>query len=359
MFITFVVDVQGLFGLGMSFNGRTLVSRTRNTGSSPVLPTKENMSYSLQQLLLNKCLVNGAGFNVEEIIEKIYSKKAIKIIYGETYDQYGMTIDSLKYYLFLSLLHKSLEEMGIKAESFVIIGDIHSIKNKIVKNKERLLLDAKTRLDQINKIKFKLGLKFKPILMSDIFKNKEFRSRAEKISQALIGSEELKEIAKKTILQNRQSQEEEAGFGYVIEEVALIMDFDIKIGPPREIYYDQLARKLGANNLCGIYLRPTYPLGVNFDYFINHPEIEKYGLTPYKAGSNKMQDQRIIIGKTSVQNIRDLIEKSYIPRDILLANPILDLACIVAMSEQIEIQELVNDRAELTSRLLKLIKEIV
>ncbi|KKW30120.1 MAG: hypothetical protein UY74_C0051G0008, partial [Candidatus Kaiserbacteria bacterium GW2011_GWC2_52_8b] len=91
------------------------------------------------------------------------------------------------------------------------------------------------------------------------------------------------------------------------------------------------------------YLRPTYPLGVNFDYFINHPEIEKYGLTPYKAGSNKMQDQRIIIGKTSAQNIRDLIEKSYIPRDILLANPILDLACIVAMSEQIEIQELVND----------------
>ena len=72
-----------------------------------------------------------------------------------------------------------------------------------------------------------------------------------------------------------------------------------------------------------------------------------------------MQDQRIIIGKTSVQNIRDLIEKSYIPRDILLANSILDLACIVAMSEQIEIQELVNDRAELTSRLLKLIKEIV
>lgn len=323
------------------------------------------MSSLLQQLLSNKCLINEAGFDVEEIIEKIHSKKVIKIIYGETYDQYGMTIDSLKYYLFLSLLHNSLEEMGIRVESFVIIGDLHSIKNKTVKNKDDLLSNAKTRLNQINKIKSKLGLKFKPILMSDIFKNTKFRKRLRTITQIFNKSEELKEIAKKTILVNRQSQEEKAGFEYVLEEVALIMDYDIKIGPPREVYFDQLARELGAS-LCGIYLRPTYPLGVNFDFFINHLEIEKYGLTPYKAGSNKMQDKRIIIGKTSEQTIRELIEASYAPRDILLANPILDLASIIAMSEQVEIgkmdgkiKELMNNREEMTNRLLKLIKEIV
>ena len=72
-----------------------------------------------------------------------------------------------------------------------------------------------------------------------------------------------------------------------------------------------------------------------------------------------MQDQRIILGKTSAQNIRDLIEKSYIPGDILLANPILDLACIVSMASQIDIHELLNNREELTNRLLNLIKEIV
>lgn len=320
------------------------------------------MSSLLQQLLSNKCLVNEAGFDVEEIIEKIYSKKVIKIIYGETYDQYGMTIDSLKYYLFLSFLHNSLEEMGIRVKSFVIIGDLHSIKNKTVKNKDDLLSNAKTRLNQINKIKSKLGLKFKPILMSDTFKNTKFRKRLRTITQIFNKSEELKEIAKKTILVNRQSQEEKAGFEYVLEEVALIMDYDIKIGPPREVYFDQLARELGAS-LCGIYLRPTYPLGVNFDFFINHSEIEEYGLTPYKAGSNKMQDQRIVIGKTSEQMARSLIEKTYIPRDILLANPILDLASIVAMGEQTEIeemnslmQELMNNRGMLVNRLLKLIK---
>lgn len=324
------------------------------------------MANLLQQLLSNKYLTNGAGFDVEEIIEKIYSRKVIKVVYGETYDQHGMTIDSLKYYLFLSLLHKALEGMGVEVESFVVIGDLHSIKNKSVKNKEDLLLDAKIRLSQINKIKFKLGLKFRPLLMSDIFKNTEFRKRLETITNVFNKSERLKQIAKKTILVNCQSQEEKAGFEYTLEEVALIMNFDIKIGPPREVYYDQLVKELGANNFCGIYLRPTYPLGVNFDFFINHLEIEKYGLTPYKAGSNKMQDKRIIIGKTSEQTIRELIETSYAPRDILLANPILDLASIIVMSEQVEIgkmdgkiKELMNNREEMTNRLLKLIKEIV
>lgn len=312
---------------------------------------------NLQKLLTNKCLINGVGIDVEEIIEKIYSKKIIKIIYGETYDEHGMTIDSLKYSLFLSLLHKTLEEMRIRVESFVIIGDLHSVKNKMVTNKDGLLSEAHSRLDQINKIKSIFKLKFEPVLMSGIFKISKFKDRLQTVTKVFHNSDKLKEIAKRTVLQNRQTQEEKAGFGYTLEEVALIMNFDVKIGPPREIYYDQLARELGAD-LCGIYLRPTYPLGVNFDYYINNPEIEKFGLTPYKAGSNKMQDHRIILGKTSEQAIRDLINNSFVPRDMSLANPLLDLVSIIGMVEQIEIQELVNNRGELIDKLLKLIKEI-
>lgn len=284
--------------------------------------------------------------------------KPIRIIYGETYDEYGLTIDSLKYYLFLSLLHNTLEEVGIKVESFVIIGDLHSVKNKIVKNKDGLLSGAKARIDQINKIKSIFKLKFEPVLMSNIFGDSKFKNRLETITPIFNKSEELKELAKKTVLENRQAQEEDSGFSYALEEVALIMDFDIKIGPPRETYYDQLARKLGSN-LNGIYLRPTYPLGMNFDFFINNPEIGEFGLTPYKAGSNKMQDHRIILGKTSEKDIKNLINNSYIPRDVFLANPILDLACIVGMRYQIDIFDLLNSREELTNKLLGLIKEIV
>ena len=307
---------------------------------------------NLQKLLTNKCLVRKTDSLV------LNGSKPRRIIYGETYDEYGLTIDSLKYYLFLSLLHKTLEEMGIMVESFVIIGDLHSIKNKIIKNKDGLLSEANARLDQINKIKSKLELKFEPVLMSDVFENSEFKKQLETITPIFNKSEELKELAKKTILQNRQAQEEKTGFEYTLEEVALIMNYDIKVGPPRETYYDQLAQKLGSN-LKGIYLRPTYPLGMNFDFFINNPEIEEFGLTPYKAGSNKMQDQRIILGKTSEQSIRNLINKSYVPSDISLANPILDLACIVSMVDKTEVSELMTNREDLIDRLLKLIKEVV
>lgn len=307
---------------------------------------------NLQKLLANKCFVQKADSLV------VNKSKPIRIIYGETYDEYGLTIDSLKYYLFLSLLHKTLEEMGITVESFVIIGDLHSVKNKIVKNKDGLLSGTNARLDQLNKIKSIFELKFEPVLMSNAFSNPKFKNRLETITPIFNKSEELKELAKKTVLENRQTQEEKSGFGYVLEEVALIMDFDIKIGPPREIYYDQIAQKLGSN-LKGIHLRPTYPLGVNFDFFINNPEIEEFGLTPYKAGSNKMQDRRIVLGKTSEEVIRNLINSSYIPRDIFLANPVLDLACIVGMRYQIDIFDLLNDREGLTRGLLNLIKEIV
>ena len=307
---------------------------------------------NLQLLLANKCLVQKADSLVVD------NSKPIRIIYGETYDEYGLTIDSLKYYLFLSLLHKTLEDMGIKVESFVIIGDLHYVKNKIVQNKDGLLSEAHARLVQVNKIKSKLELKFEPVLMSNIFGDPMFKNRLETITPIFNKSEELKELAKKTILQNRQAQEEKTGFEYTLEEVALIMNYDIKIGPPRETYFDQLAQKLGSG-LKGIYLRPTYPLGMNFDFFINNPEIEEFGLTPYKAGSNKMQDQRIILGKTSEQSIRNLINKSYVPSDISLANPILDLACIVSMVDKTEVSELMTNREDLIDRLLKLIKEVV
>ena len=72
-----------------------------------------------------------------------------------------------------------------------------------------------------------------------------------------------------------------------------------------------------------------------------------------------MRDNRIILGETPEQKIRELIKNSYIPDDRLLANPILDLACIVSMARQIEVQKLLENRNELTNRLLGLIKEII
>ena len=147
---------------------------------------------------------------------------------------------------------------------------------------------------------------------------------------------ERKEFYKKTILKNRITQEEEVGYQYTLEEVALIIGYDIKVGPPRETYYDQMARELGAkvcnNDFCGLYLKPTYPLGLNFDYFVTHPEIEEFGVTPYKAGSNKLQNNRIVLGTTSLDECKKLIDSSFVSSNLILPNPVLDIYLIAKMA---------------------------
>lgn len=301
---------------------------------------------SLINLLENKYLIKSALPSIAKIIEKVKKEKQVRLVYGETYDMFGLTVDSLKYYFFLSLLHETLKSMRINVTSTVIIGDLHSVKNKLVVNKNELLKNAEDRIILINKIRNIYKLKFEAVLMSDHVKDKNFQNRLKIIKPIFQSSNELKDLAKKTVLKNRLSQEEENEYQYTLEEVAIITGFDIKIGPPREIYFDQIARSLGSkvNNLsfCGIYLNPTYPLGLNFDYFINHPEIEEFGLTPYKAGSNKLQENRIIIGQSSFEQSKKLIENSFISRNPFLPNPVLDIYLISKMAEY-----LINSKKEL------------
>ncbi|MCJ7740083.1 hypothetical protein MUP32_02055 [Candidatus Microgenomates bacterium] len=291
----------------------------------------------IEDLLTEKHLISSVFPSVGTILKKIKGQNSIKLIYGETYDQFGMTIDSLKYYFFLSLLHKLLKNEGVKASSEIIVGDLHSVKNKLVTNKENLLFDANTRLKLINKIKATYNLSIEPRLMSQIFNDVDFKERLSIITPIFRKSEKLIEIARKTVLQNRITQEEKAGYQYILEEVALITGFDVKIGPPREIHYDQLARLLGKNvgneDFCSLYLKQTYPLGLRFDFFVSHPEIEQYGLTPYKAGSNQLQDNRIILGRTGYGRCEKLINGSFISNNPSLPNPVLDIYVISQMAE--------------------------
>ena len=301
---------------------------------------------STAKVLENKYLINSALPSVVKIIEKIKTNKQVKLVYGETYDMFGLTIDSLKYYFFLSLLHEALKSHVINFTSTVIIGDLHSVKNKLVTNKTELLNNAEDRIKLINRIKNIYKLKFEVVLMSDYVKDKDFQNRLKIIKPIFQNSNELKDLAKKTILKNRLSQEEENEYQYTLEEVAIITGFDVKIGPPREIYFDQIARSLGSKvnnpNFGGIYLKPTYPLGLNFDYFINHPEIEEFGLTPYKAGSNRLEENRIIIGQTSFDESKKIIESSFCSKNPLLPNPVLDIYLISKMAEY-----LINSKKEL------------
>src|SRR5438552_7029389 len=100
-----------------------------------------------EDLLAQKRLVHDALPSVDAVLAKATRKEPIKLVYGETYDAFGLTLDSLKYYFFLALLQESLQANGVDASATIIVGDLHSIKNKIVQDKDSLLNSAGSRFD--------------------------------------------------------------------------------------------------------------------------------------------------------------------------------------------------------------------
>jgi len=287
-------------------------------------------------LLSDKRLIQGALPSVDAVLSAPKSVP-IRLVYGETFDAHGLTVDSLKYYFFTALLGGLLEREGYTVTASVITGDLHSIKNKIVADKDGLLGSAAERSDFMTKIKDVFGLRFDSLLMSDLFESDDYKKRLATITPIFQNSAELQAVARKTVLVNRLAQEEKSGFAYTLEEVALITGFDIKIGPPREQHYDKLARTLGPEvgnaDFRGLYLAPTYPLGLGLDYFVTHPEIEEFGLTPYKAGSNQLQDSRIVLGVTTAADCKRLIDTSFVAKNPILPNPVLDIYIIAQLAE--------------------------
>lgn len=298
---------------------RMLVPKTGDIGSSPIPPTMTDYNLIINEL--KKSLVHRRCF------------------YGETYDTFGITVDSLKYYLFLSLLHQNLARPGVSCESVVIIADVATgINQSSQKFATAISQISQDRLNYCQKLKKYYHLPINFVLMSDFFTANPILQRVESFKKVGRHNPQVIELLSKTVLQNKIKQEIESGFHYGFEEIATGSFFDIKIGPPREQYYDQAAaiisRELRVNQLSSIYLSPTYPLGQDFSYFLTHPEIEEFGLTPYKAGSNQLQDFRIIIGRDN--HLAQLFQDTYLTTNPTLPNPILDLLFITDMAQKIK-----------------------
>ena len=125
---------------------------------------------------------------------------------------------------------------------------------------------------------------------------------------------------------------------YSFDEITTIMDLDIKVGPPREDLYDNIARELarreGKAPLMSLFLTPTFPVGKNWAYFFAQEGIEDHGITAYKAGSKRLQDFRILPGRTTAEQAKSLIDSSFISADPALPNPTLDIGIICEMARR-------------------------
>jgi len=299
----------------------------------------DKIKMKLKEFLEQKGLVVAVP-TPEEIIERIEKIKPrkLKILYGETYDKFGEPIDSLKHYFFVANLSKVLEDLGIPTEPTILIANTAVCRNEPVENHSNVMEYGNKRADLLKKINsiYKTGLNI--LFMDEFIHTKQFEKKVDEIREKCFGDYELMEMLEKTVPGDKVDIEKKKGFQYSLEEIATILDFDIKIGPPREKFYDELANKIAKsinkNDLLPIYLTPSYPIGLKFDFFLANPEIEEYGITAYKAGSKGLQNNRIIIGKTNKNDLKKLIENTFISKNPLLPNPIVDLCIIAEMAEQ-------------------------
>ena len=266
-------------------------------------------------------------FPSKRAVFDVLKKPGVNILYGETHDLLGITVDSLKYYLFVALF----------PDSTILIADTASTINQSSGDGQTILEEGKRRLVQIQEIIQTYHLPVRVQLMSELFKERHVQDLIEQVQRVVAATPEIQSMLQKTVLQNRIRQEDKSAYRYAAEAIATSLLFDLKVGPPRERFYDEaamlIATALKRECYKSIYLTPTYPLGLDFLYFLLHPEIEEFGLTPYKAGSNKLQDYRIILGKTIPEQIQKLINTTFVPKPAGLPDPVGDLKNIIHLAK--------------------------
>lgn len=254
--------------------------------------------------------------------------KKLQLFYGETVDEFGMPIDSLKYYFALSQLQKQLS-----AEATIVVADVASLLNdSAIQKQERIKTSLHNRIALLNKIIAVYGLPIKIRLMSDLFETNEYKILRKKVGE--VDMKIVEPLLSQTVPINKLEEERKKNFRYALDAIATALLFDVKVGPPRERFYDEAGEKIMPGKLKSVYLTPTYPLGQNFAFFLTHPEIEEFGVTPYKAGSNKLQNYRIILDETPLERVKELIQTSFESLKPETAHPVFDLFEITQIAKR-------------------------
>lgn len=293
----------------------------------------------LEQLLSTRGLVQQTP-SADEIREraKLVSPHPIKLFYGETYDDKGNTIDSMKYYFFVAELADALREERFAVDPAILIADTAACRN-VGDNLERqymMLGTARTRfVEQVNQV---YGTNLRIIRMSEYIGSPEFIKERDEIMQKCKADQELMRGVEKTVPESKLDIERKKGFLYSFDEITTIIDLDVKVGPPREDFYDNIARQItqerGTKGVQSLFLTPTFPLGMNWAYFFATEGIEDHGITAYKAGSKRLHRQRVIVGRSNPEYIRRLLADSFISTDPTLPNPVLDIGIITELARR-------------------------
>ncbi|MBU2640116.1 MAG: hypothetical protein KKG75_05440 [Nanoarchaeota archaeon] len=262
----------------------------------------------------------------------------VKLFYGETYDDKGETLDSMKYYFFVDALSQSLLQEGFETDPVILVADTAACRN-VSRGLERIYMKlGEERARFVETVNDTYGTGLRVVKMSEYISTPEFQEHLRGIIETCRDDSKLMEAVERTVPESKLEIERSRGFGYSFDEIATIIDLDVKIGPPREDLYDGIAREIARRRkekeLMSLFLTPTFPLGKRWDYFFSNEGIEDHGITAYKGGSKRLQGNRILIGKTRIEYAENLIDASFMSENPVLPNPVLDAGIITEMAKR-------------------------
>ncbi len=242
--------------------------------------------------------------------------------YGGTFDGYDLPIDEIRYWLFMHLYKKFLESKGKSVKLVYIIAD-KGVFHNYGENKETCSWRAK-RISQIKALNKFFNNEFEVMLQSEIKITKD------DIKNVNYLTKRYNNLLEKTIPPSRISQERKRKYLYTLEELLTFIKITngkylIKVGPPREVFYDKLIKIL-KRKFSPLYLKPVYPVNCTWAYYLYRSDVREFGLTPYKVGDKGYLEKRILITddvltiKYKISNTR--VSKEYLPE---VLSPYYDL----------------------------------
>ena len=291
----------------------------------------------LENLLSQKGLVlsSPTANEIRQRAMETYNRET-KIFYGETYDNTGNTIDSMKYYFFVANLAQSLNEEYFKTNPTILIADTAACRNVGPELQNKYLMLGESRANFVGKINKIYNTRLNIVKMSDYIDSGEFQSEREEIMKICWGDNKLMKDIEKTVPESKIDVERKKGFMYSFDEITTIMGLDVKVGPPREDLYDNIARQIAerrkGKQLMSLFLTPTFPIGMGWEYFFVNEGIENHGITAYKGGSKRLQKNRIFVPSSDIRKIKEQIKNSFISTNSELPNPVLDIGIICEMA---------------------------
>ncbi|HUY70499.1 MAG TPA: hypothetical protein VMV00_02950 [Candidatus Baltobacteraceae bacterium] len=257
--------------------------------------------------------------------------RPVKLIYGETFDGTN-TLDSVRAYLTFSSLVELLKRRGAKVDATLLICDA----NESLERKDpKLEKQAAERKEFAEMIKQVYGCSFNVVLQS---------ANMEKNPNALgqLGGCLSHGDLLNAVPHDKRQEAIANNFKYIELELNEIVKYDIKMGPPRERLYDNLARDTAflcrIPELIPVYLSMTYPLGLRFEEYVDHKDMLSYGLTPYRS-LGRFKRNRIVMDGTERDRLGGLIEKTEVSKVERMPNPLLPL---LIMSEELAKNHLEN-----------------